>query len=93
MGARSQDDARRRSGLRLIGVGVVLFVIFGALFEFGAMLLGSRGPAQILFPIFLVATGFYLVAVRSGLLHGRRPEPPAPAVTDRPGEAPGAGDQ
>jgi hypothetical protein len=89
MGRWSQDEDRARSGLRLAGVGVALFVVFGAFFELGAMLLGARGPAQLLFPILLILVGLYLVAARSGLL-GRRAAGPTqmPEDSQRP-ETPG----
>jgi hypothetical protein len=93
MGWWTQDESRRRAGLRVMGVGIVLFVIFGSFFELGAMLLGARGAhgaGQLLFPVLLIATGLYLVAVRSGLVGGRKPEPPAVSLPEERNETPGA---
>jgi hypothetical protein len=90
MGWWTQDEPRRRAGLRVMGVGTVLFVIFGSFFELGAMLLGARGAGQLLFPVLLIATGLYLVAVRSGLVGGRKPESPAASLPEERDETPGA---
>lgn len=63
MGRYSSDENQKRAGLRLINVGVILFVIFGAFFE---MIFSSF--SNLIFPILLILLGSYLVLTRSGLL-------------------------
>ena len=66
MGAYGGDANQKGSGLRLMKVGFVLFIIFGAFFE---MLFSSFN--NLIFPVLLILLGIYLVMSRSGLL-GRR---------------------
>jgi MFS family permease len=78
MGWYGGDEGQKESGKRVIKVGVILFVIFGAFFE---MIFSSFG--NMLFPILLIALGAYLVVTRSGLIGGKKndssvdPIPPA----------------
>lgn len=90
MGWRREDPAQRQSGLRAAGVGAVLFVIFGSLFELPGGLFGARGAGQIVFPVLLIGLGLYLVARRSGLWPGGQPRAEAapPPATPAPGETP-----
>lgn len=80
MGAWSGDVGQRKSGVGLMKVGLVLFIIFGAFFE---MIFSSSGLRQYVFPIALILFGFYLVITRSGLFSKRsghdskKIEPPA----------------
>jgi hypothetical protein len=67
MGAWNGDEEQRDSGLRVLRIGVVLFVIFGAFFE---MIFNSSQLAQIGFPIALIALGAYILLTRSGLRLG-----------------------
>ena len=78
MGWWTGDEGRRRSGLRVLAVGFVLFVIFGAFFELGASFFGPRGLRQLIFPILLIGVGLFLLVHRSGLLAGSA-EAPSPA--------------
>jgi hypothetical protein len=68
MGAWSEDIGQRRSGLGLMKIGLILFIIFGAFFE---MIFSSSGIRQYFFPIALILFGFYLIITRSGLLSKR----------------------
>jgi len=63
MGRQSGDEVQKQSGARVIRVGVILFVIFGAFFE-----LIFSSFSNVLFPILLIALGAYLIVVRSGML-------------------------
>lgn len=78
MGWYGGDETQRQSGLRVMKVGFILFVIFGAFFE---MIFSSFGG--LLFPVLLILLGGYLVLTRSGLLGKRQdsstndPLPPA----------------
>jgi len=67
MGLYGGDASQKRSGWRVMKVGFVLFVIFGAFFE---MIFSSFNT--ILFPVLLIILGIYLVLSRSGLFGGRK---------------------
>lgn len=69
MGWYGGDENQKRSGARVIKVGVIMFVIFGAFFE---MIFSSFG--NMLFPILLILLGAYLVVTRSGLIGGKKNE-------------------
>jgi hypothetical protein len=62
MGSYGGDANQKRSGLRVMNVGVILFVIFGAFFE-----LIFSSYSNIIFPMLLIILGAYLVVTRSGL--------------------------
>lgn len=73
MGLYQGDEQRRQSGLKVMKVAAVLFIIFGAFFE----VLLSRGGllgSQYTFPVLLILLGGYLVLSRSGLLGKRQPQ-------------------
>jgi hypothetical protein len=67
MGLYGGDENQKQSGWRVMKVGFILFIIFGAFFE---MIFSSFG--NILFPILLILLGAYLVFNRSGLLPGKK---------------------
>ncbi len=67
MGWYGGDENQKRSGLRVMRIGFILFVIFGAFFE---MIFSSF--SNIVFPLLLIALGAYLVLSRSGLFGGRK---------------------
>jgi len=64
MGAYSNDMGQKQSGVRVMKVGLTLFIIFGVFFE---MVFSSFG--NLVFPILLILLGAYLVLNRSGLLN------------------------
>jgi hypothetical protein len=77
MGLYGGDDGQKRAGQRVMRIGLILFVIFGAFFE---MIFASSRPASlrnILFPVLLILLGGYLILARSGLLGGSKSESPA----------------
>jgi hypothetical protein len=63
MGWFGDDTAQKQSGARVLKVGLILFIIFGAFFE---MLFSSFN--NLLFPILLILLGGYLVIARSGVV-------------------------
>lgn len=72
----------RHSGVRMMAIGFVLFLIFGAFFELVLGGLGGSALRRAFFPVLLIVVGLYLVVRRSGLLPGshgapRDTEPPA----------------
>jgi hypothetical protein len=71
MGLWGQNASQRAAGLRVLRIGLVMFIIFGAFFELiftSGMPFGLR---SIIFPAALILLGLYLVLTRSGLLPGR----------------------
>jgi hypothetical protein len=71
MGWYSGDANQKRSGVNTMKVGVILFVIFGALFE---MIFSSFN--NILFPFLLILLGVYLIISRFGLFGTRKQNEP-----------------
>jgi hypothetical protein len=82
MGAWSGDAQQRQAGLRVAGVGFVLFAIFGSFFEL--MIFGPSGSLwrQIVLPVVLILAGLYLVIRRTGLLPGRQGGSPNSAIVE-----------
>jgi hypothetical protein len=72
MGWYGGDANQKRSGLGLMKVGFILFIIFGAFFE---MIFSSFG--NIIFPVLLILLGIYLVLNRSGLFGVKKTEEPS----------------
>jgi hypothetical protein len=73
MGLYKGDDHNRRSGLRVMRIGAILFIIFAGFFE-GLIFstFSGNGIKPYIFPAVLILLGSYLVIARSGLLHSRR---------------------
>jgi hypothetical protein len=64
MGAYGGNEEQRKSGLGVMRVGLILFILFGGFFEmiFSA---GERfGLRQIVFPVALILLGMYLIFKR-----------------------------
>jgi hypothetical protein len=77
MGLYSSDENQKRSGLGVMKVGFILFLIFGTFFE---MLFSSFN--NILFPALLILLGGYLILSRSGLFGRKKIEEEQPVKTD-----------
>lgn len=74
MGLWGQNLSQRAAGLRVLRIGLFLFIIFGAFFELiftSGMPFGLR---SIIFPAALILLGLYLILTRSGLLPDRSPD-------------------
>jgi hypothetical protein len=76
MGLYTKDAQRRQSGLRVMRIGAILFIIFGGFFE-GLIFTAFRGNGiqPYIFPVLLILLGVYLVLARSGLFSSRHPDP------------------
>ena len=64
MGLRGRNSSVRRAGLRVLRVGLILFVVFGAMFE---LIFFADTPSvvrQYFFPAMLILVGVYLVLTR-----------------------------
>jgi len=66
MGLYGGDANQKKSGMGVMKVGLILFIIFGAFFE---LIFSSFN--NMLFPILLIILGAYLILSRSGLF-GRK---------------------
>ena len=71
MGAWGQNESQRAAGLRVLRIGLIMFIIFGAFFELIFTAGMPFGLRSIVFPAALILLGLYLVLTRSGLLPGR----------------------
>ncbi len=80
MGLYSADEHRRQSGLRVMKIGAILFIIFGGFFELLFSAFRPYGVQQYIFPILLVLLGVYLVASRSGLFSSRQSRSTDPSI-------------
>jgi len=74
MGQYTENPGQRASGLSLIKVGAILFVIFGGFFE---MVFNSFAFSRFLFPAALILFGAYLILGRSRSLTKAQETPPA----------------
>lgn len=66
MGVYDGNERSRQAGLRLMQIGVILLIAFGAFFE--GLIFGSRhasGIGPLIFPAALILLGLYLVLSRS----------------------------
>ena len=91
MGAWSGNGQQRQAGLRLAGIGFLLFAVFASLFEL--MLFGGLGSPwrQVVLPVVLILAGLYLIVRRSGLLpdvFGSRPANVQPETRPTPPTTP-----
>jgi hypothetical protein len=71
MGAWGRNESQRAAGLRVLRIGLILFIIFGAFFELIFTAGMPFGLRSIVFPVALILLGLYLILTRSGLLPGR----------------------
>lgn len=75
MGWYGGDAGQKQSGARVMKVGLILFIIFGAFFE---LIFSSFN--NMLFPILLILLGAYLVLSRSGLFGGKKDDSSADSI-------------
>jgi quinol-cytochrome oxidoreductase complex cytochrome b subunit len=67
MGQYGEDAIQKKSGMRVMKIGIILFIVFGVFFESLFSSLNS-----MIFPILLILLGGYLVLSRSGLLGSKQ---------------------
>jgi len=75
MGWYGGDENQKQSGARVMKIGVIMFVIFGAFFE---MIFSSF--SNVIFPILLIVLGGYLVVSRSGLFNRKKDDSSTDAI-------------
>jgi hypothetical protein len=71
MGAWGQNANQRAAGLRVLRIGLIMFIIFGAFFELIFTAGEPFGLRSIIFPAALILLGLYLILKRSGSMPGR----------------------
>jgi hypothetical protein len=71
MGLWGQNVTQRAAGLRVLRIGLIMFVIFGAFFELIFTAGRPFGLRSVIFPAGLILLGLYLILARSGLLSSR----------------------
>ena len=71
MGTWGQNSSQRAAGLRILRLGLIMFIIFGAFFELIFTAGMPFGLRSIVFPAALILLGLYLVLSRSSLLESR----------------------
>lgn len=89
-GLYGRIDGQRRAGLRVMRIGLILFVIFGAFFEMIYSLSGQLGVRSMVFPALMILLGLYLIVRRLGWMGGGEPSEssaPAPASTSDPSDS------
>ena len=72
-GAYGGFEGQKRAGLKVMKIGLILFVIFGAFFEMIFSLDNALGFRSLLFPAMLILLGAYLIVRRLGILAGDKP--------------------
>jgi hypothetical protein len=72
MGVYGQSATQRAAGLRVLRLGVIMFIFFGAFFELIFTAGMPFGLRSIIFPAALILLGLYLIVMRSGLLPSGR---------------------
>jgi hypothetical protein len=77
MGRYTENPGQRASGLNLLKIGAVLFVIFAGFFE---MIFNSFAFSRFLFPAALILFGLYLILGRSRLPAKSQDVPPAEVI-------------
>jgi hypothetical protein len=90
MGLYSEDSSHRQAGLRVMRIGAILFIIFGAFFELIFSAGRPQAIQQYIFPALLVLLGVYLVISRSGMLASRKPDSNGQVVVPPPAGLPPA---
>jgi len=81
MGIWGQNLTQRAAGLRVLRIGLILFIVFGAFFELIFTAGRPFGLRSVIFPAGLILLGLYLVLARSGLL-ARSSDNAAPETPD-----------
>ena len=82
MGWYGEDANQRASGMRVMKIGAILFVIFGIFFE---SIFNSWSFSRFIFPVALILVGGYLVLSRAGILpNQKKMEEPASVDSSQP---------
>jgi ABC-type branched-subunit amino acid transport system permease subunit len=83
-GVYGGNERQKRAGTKVMRVGFILFVIFGAFFEMLFSIDHSLGVRGLVFPILMLLLGGYLIIMRLNLFGGRKPEENDPSKPSEP---------
>jgi hypothetical protein len=86
MGAWGGQPEQRQAGLRVLRIGLILFIIFGAFFELIFTAGMPFGLRSMFFPAALILLGLYLIVTRSGLLPSKSSDSNESIQTETPEE-------
>jgi hypothetical protein len=70
MGWYGEDANQKRAGAKVMKIGIILFIVFGTIFE---SLFSSL--SNVVFPVLLILLGIYLVLSRTGLFSRKQDKP------------------
>jgi hypothetical protein len=89
LGMQLNQPEQVKTGTRMAGMGIVLFLVFGAFFEgilhVSGYDIGVAG--NVVIPLVLIFSGVVLIVLRSATSRPSRLLPPAPPAPPTPGEA------
>ncbi len=83
-GLYGRNEGQKQSGLKVMKIGFILFIIFGAFFEMIFSMDRTLGLRGTLFPSLLILLGIYLIVRRLGLLPWDRQSEPATLTPPEP---------
>ncbi len=78
------EEGQKRAGSRVMWIGFILFVLFGAFFEMIFAMSQPLGPRGLLFPVLMILLGVFLVLKRLGILAGRQSQADLPSDSGQP---------
>jgi len=86
-GLYGDNERQKRAGAKVIRIGFILFIIFGAFFEMIFSIDHYSGLGRFVFPALMILLGGYLIITRLNFLGGHKPKgndpskPPEPPFT------------
>ena len=86
-GLYGDNERQKRAGTKVLRIGFILFIIFGAFFEMIFSIDHYSGLGRFVFPALMILLGGYLIITRLNFLGGHKPEgndpskPPEPPFT------------
>jgi hypothetical protein len=86
-GAYGRNEGQRQAGFKVMKIGFILFIIFGAFFEMVFSMDRSLGLRGVLFPSLLILFGLYLIVRRLGLLPWDRTDNTSATIPPQPPSA------
>jgi hypothetical protein len=78
------NERQKAAGTKVMRVGFVLFVIFGAFFEMLFSINNTLGIRGLVFPALMILLGGYLIVRRLNFFGERKPEGNEPSSTEPP---------
>jgi peptidoglycan/LPS O-acetylase OafA/YrhL len=87
-GVYGGNERQKVAGTKVMRIGFILFVIFGAFFEMTFSINGSLGVRGLVFPALMILLGGYLIIKRLNLVgerksNGDKPSPSEPPISQK----------